>query len=238
MHAESSTAAGALRWVRAVVLAGIALLTAMVAHVSAGDRLPAAGPVVALLAAVTIGVAPLLRHPASTRRIVLLLVAGEAFLHLTLSALTPGRGHGDALSTMASSVSGPMAGMNHAALERMPDVGSLPGAAWIVHGVAGMSGAHILMAEAHVLAAVAVGLWLAAGERALWTLLCMTMGPLVTAVVALLREHSAPYTGDLADRICAPTADRRELPPHPWAQASRAVTRRGPPVGAPRPLGA
>jgi hypothetical protein len=105
----------------------------------------------------------------------------------------------------------------------------------VSRAVSGLTGAHVLMAEAHLAAAVLLGLWLAAGERALWTVLCLTLGTVMTAA-ATLAGSTSMYLGDLLEQVSQATAGIRPVRPHAWALASRVVTRRGPPVGSPRPL--
>jgi hypothetical protein len=218
MDVGTATAAGALRWARAVVLATVALLTAMLAH-GAGSSLPSAPALAALLAGVTVLVAPLLRHPASTRRVVLLVAGGETCLHFALSALSQAPGDLAGPSS-AGAASDPMVGMSH-----MAHTGAF----------AGVTGPDVLMAEAHLAAAVVVGLWLAAGERALWTLLRLTLGTVLTAAEALA-GHSSMYLGSLVRPVTDATVERHPLPPPGWAWDRQVVTRRGPPAGSPRPL--
>jgi hypothetical protein len=213
MDVGTARAAGALRWARSVALAAVALVTAMLAHAGAGDRLPSGPALAALLVVVTLLVAPLLRHPASTRRVVALVAAGETGLHFALTALTHAPG---------SPMTGPMPGMSqmtHTAL------------------FVGVTGPHVLMAEAHLAAAVLVGLWLAAGERALWTLLGLTLSTVLTAA-ATLGGHTSVYLGDLVQPVTGAEVGGGPLPPQGWTLARRVVTRRGPPAGSPRPLGA
>jgi hypothetical protein len=219
MDVGTATAAGALRWARAAVLATVALLTAALAHVGAGDRLPSTPALAALLAAVTLLVAPLLRHPASTRCVVLLMAGGETCLHFALSALTHAPGGS---SSAAGSMRDPMPGMSQMAHTA---------------GFAGVSGAHVLMAETHLAAAVLVGLWLAAGERALWTLLGLTLDTVLTAA-AVLAGRTSTFSGDLLQPVTRATLQRGPLPLQRRAWASQVVTRRGPPAGPARPLGA
>jgi predicted TIM-barrel enzyme len=68
--------------------------------------------------------------------------------------------------------------------------GSAPASSHVMHHGAGashgfvmslMSGGHLVMLLAHLAAGIVVGLWLAAGERAFWTLVALTARPLVNA---------------------------------------------------------
>jgi hypothetical protein len=99
------------------------------------------------------------------------------------------------------------------------------------HLVADLTGPHAVMALAHLAAAAVVGLWLAAGERALWTLLsgaAATLTGALTALVALVRSGALAATP-------APPAPRRRtvraeaVRPHVRALAT-VVARRGPPA--------
>ena len=87
MGRVTETAGAALVWLRALVLSAVALVAGSVAHVGAHGALPAPVVLVALLALGTTGVAPLLRRPAGTARVVLLLVAGQVMVHAALTAL-------------------------------------------------------------------------------------------------------------------------------------------------------
>jgi hypothetical protein len=221
MDVGNARAAGALRWTRSVALATVALVTAMLAHVGAGDRLPSGPALAVLLVVVTLLVAPLLRHPASTRRVVALVAGGETCLHVALTTLT---------HTPGNPPSSPSAG---------PMTAPMPGMSQMTHTAlfAGVMGPHVLMAEAHLAAAVLVGLWLAAGERALWTLLGLTLSTVLTAAATVAR-HTSVYLGDLVQPVTGTEVEGSPLPPQRWTLTRRVVTRRGPPAGSPRPLGA
>jgi hypothetical protein len=231
-----------LRWVRAALIAGVALGAGTVAHASAGGLLPRAGVLAGLVVLATIGCAALLGRPASLRRIVLLVAGGQSAWHLLLTAVAGHRG------TTAHPVS-------HAALQQpspvapmapVPRTGSLhdltvgqaptPGADavaphWVEHIAQDLTGANLLMAMAHLAAAAFIGWWLSTGEQALWSLIC------------LMRQRSA----DLVRRLLAatsptpvlnptrPTTARtpsRERPGDRW-QTGRRPARRGPPAPLP-----
>lgn len=80
---------------------------------------------------------------------------------------------------------------------------------------------HLPMFLAHTVVAVLVGLWLAAGERALWSLLSLVFD----AVVALL---VMPAGVPVVARRRAPLRRRPATPPS-LARVGRTVVRRGPP---------
>ena len=138
-----ASASGPMLWGRALLLATVALLAGTLAHVGAHGLVPGPAVMAGLLLVGTALCAPLLRTEASRTRVVLLVVLGQAGVHVVLTAL--GGHHGEE----------PAAGH---------------GPEWLEHLTADLSGPHALMAVAHAAAAGLVGLWLAAGERALWSL--------------------------------------------------------------------
>jgi hypothetical protein len=92
------------------------------------------------------------------------------------------------------------------------------------------------MLDAHLVAMAVVGLWLAAGERALWTLFALAIRPFADAVQSLLRAPiSSPTAFVLVEdgRVAFEESSRRPFRETP---AARRVTRRGPPASAPHPL--
>lgn len=140
---STASARGPMLWGRALLLAGVALLAGTLAHVGAHGVVPGPAVMAALLLVGSALCAPLLRVEASRTRVVLLVVLGQAGVHVVLTAL--GGHHGEEPST------------GH-------------GPEWLEHLTSDLSGPHALMAMAHAVAAGVVGLWLAAGERALWSL--------------------------------------------------------------------
>jgi len=146
------SANGALLWCRAALLASVALLAAALAHLGADGRLPGPLVLVVLLVTGTALCAPLLRREASRARVCALLVLGQAGVHVVLTALSGHAGHPG------------MPAADHAEHHAAG-----PGSA-LEHLTSDLSGPHAVMAVAHALAAVVVGLWLASGERALWAL--------------------------------------------------------------------
>jgi len=138
-----ATASGPMLWGRALLLATVALLAGTLAHLGAHGLVPGPAVMAALLLVGTALCAPLLRTEASRARVVLLVVLGQAGVHVVLTAL--GGHHGEEPAT------------GH-------------GPEWLEHLTSDLSGPHALMALAHAAAAGLVGLWLAAGERALWSL--------------------------------------------------------------------
>lgn len=169
-------------WVvgRALALAAVALAAGSLAHLGADGRLPGPGALAALLLLGTTAAVPLLRRPASTARVVTLLVAGQAGVHLALTLLA---GHHDD----GVVGHGPLAALHHLAEDA--------------------TGPHAAMALAHTAAAALVGLWLASGERALWTVLDLLVAPLAgRSLPTLPVRRPAP-----AVVVLAPSGPRRVL---------------------------
>ncbi len=241
-----------LRWCRAAVLAGIAMAAGTVAHVQADGLLPGKSVLVVMLICLTTGTAMFLGRPASRLRVVMLLVAGQTFVHGALTALTGHRGdppltHADPLpvapvaSSLPASAGGGGSGRRVGSLmdqlqarppTERPVQLSVPDP--IQHLIADLTGAHALMALAHVGAAVVVGLWLAKGERALWTLLALGA---VRAGVAIGPRLGALRTAlAMTQRIAHASGSLMRLPvdlaPRVMSDARAVVRsrpRRGPP---------
>lgn len=222
-----------LRRLRAVVLAVVATALGSVAHALAGGRLPGVVGYAVLLALLVLAAAPLLARAASTRRVVALVVVGQTLVHTVLTATS---GHaGDGVGAATHSAARPV--IPESVLTSTHRVGTLAdqlhpqpaggdgGAAvpdWVLHLLADLQPAQLPMALAHLLAAVGVGLWLASGERALFTLLTLAavpllrlLAPLVPATPVRPRAPRAAHTVHLL---------RREV------LLASSVARRGPPV--------
>lgn len=174
---------------RALVLAGVITGTGTVAHTSAGGLLPGPGWL-AYLFLTTLAVSALaLREEAPTWRLVSLLVIGQSLVHLFLSA-TAGHRH----------------------IAGQPDEHGL--GAFLADQLA-----HGPMMLAHLAAAAVVGLWLAAGERAVWDLLTL-------ALATILRLPGPPLPPRVRPGVPALAHARRPLPTPLLPSAPR----RGPPV--------
>lgn len=240
----------ATRWARALLLAGVALLTGVIAHVGAGGLLPGPGVLVALLAGCTAAAGCLLGRPASTLRIVALVMAGQTFIHGVMTALGGHRGDppltdvatSSALPTEMAAAGGRRVGSLYdqvygSAAQSGADAGaalSIP--APVQHLIADLTGANAVMALAHLAAAALVGLWLAVGERALWTvvtLLAETARPVVAGLLIAFARASAHVC--LAREILA---HARRTGSERWPTRlrrtpdllARSVVRRGPPA--------
>ena len=133
-----------LLWLRSLVLSAVAMGTGATAHVAADGLLPPPTALLLLLLAGTLVTAPLLRCPASTLRVVMLIVLGQTAVHGALAAMAGHRGE--------------HASHGHGLLSEL-------------------AGPETLMALMHVAASVLVGLWVAAGERALWSLVRLAAPP-------------------------------------------------------------
>lgn len=236
-------------WLRAAVLGPVVLLSGAVSHVAADGLLPSPVVMAVALVACTALSAAFLRSRASALRLVALVVGGQAATHLLLSATA---GHQDAASA-AAPANGPAAGP---ALQAVADdagrrVGSLADHFDAASAAGGRAGEAVtagptsqvlghlvdhtlaqgpLMLLAHTLGAVALGLWLAAGESALWHLLVLASvraRVAVTLQVALLPLHASALGGlDAARRLPVPPL---LLLPLERTLPHRLVTRRGPP---------
>lgn len=231
----------ALRWTRALFLAVVALCTGAMAHASANGILPGRAELAALLVVCAVGAAALLGRPASTRRVVLLLLACQTFIHAGLTALAGHRGDPLPAHAATSLVSQPLrvpigTGRRMGSLFDQVAVAQPAGGSidltvpyWLQHIIADMTGQHALMAVGHLAAGALVGLWLAAGERALWTLVSLTTQLVVTRLdwlaggTRLLAATVTSRVGGTASFI-----EDDDRPPDRWV-LSRNVARRGPP---------
>jgi len=163
-----------LRWVRALTLASVMLAAGLSGHVAGGGTATPPSLLGPLLLVVSLAVAPFLGAPASVLRVVVLVLVAQAGLHVALSLIG---------STPAAE---PMTmGPGH----------TMPPPAQIVP-------AHLSMLAAHAAAALVVALWLAAGERAAWSLVAVVTLALadawrvvchvVTVPVAVVTVRRAP----------------------------------------------
>ncbi len=182
-----------LRWFRALVLGTVVLGFGSIAHALAGGHLPGAPALAAAGALSALVSATLLERPAGTALVVVLTVAGQALVHAWLT-LTGGH-----------------AGQHGSSADPLD------------HLLADLSPGNAPMMLAHTLAAVAVGLWLAAGERALWVVLAILGAALVVLVRHLVAVPAAPH------RSRPPSGPVDEVGPT-LRMLVRSVVRRGPPV--------
>lgn len=216
-------------WARAIGVGSIAFFLGVAGHVTADGLLP--GP---LLLSVLLGLSvllsvPMLSRPAGPLRMVALLVGGQATIHLVLSATS---GHtGDAPSVTTTHATG---GLGSLPMVDGRRVGSLQDAYDAAGGQADLAptlpvghlisdlSAHAPMMAVHLLAAALVGLWLAHGERCLWTVLALT-GRRIHAAVLLLVPVALPVARSTYGVRRALTGPRSH-----WLV--RPHSRRGPPL--------
>lgn len=221
---------------RALLLASVAMFLGVAGHVTAEGLLP--GPAVLGLLSL-VAVLPclaLLRTPAGPVRLVALLVGGQAAIHLVLSVSA---GHaGDPVSASSSTagaraslpvslphVEGRRVGSLQDSYETVTGTQSLVPSLPVGHLLSDLS-AHAPMMLVHLLAAVGVGLWLARGERCLWTLLT-----LLATVVQHLVTPLVVLAGAVVLRpLRAARTDLALVPRPPHLLLARSVVRRGPPV--------
>jgi hypothetical protein len=146
MGAVDGRAGTRVLWPRAVIVGLLTTALGGVGHASAAGRMPGATTMGFLLLSMVVLSAPLLVRQASGLRLASMLGAGQALVHLVLTA-TAGHATGHAAHATTSAGDGLVATLG-------------------AH-VAG----HAPMMAAHAGAAALVGLWLARGERALWTVI-------------------------------------------------------------------
>jgi hypothetical protein len=174
-----------------------------------------------LLLVAAVVLAPGLGSPASYLRVALLVICGQALLHVSLNVLTMPAGHSGAGMVMSGGPHGSMSmsgGMLHGS--------AASGEASLVW----MGTAHVGMLLAHLVAGLLLGLWLAAGERAAWTLLRLAARPVTEAFHMLLAAISAlAAAGAGWPRVCAVPRWVLELVLRSDACTVDCVSRRGPP---------
>ncbi|WP_248581232.1 hypothetical protein [Nocardioides sp. InS609-2] len=220
-----------LVWSRAFALAAVTMLAGIVGHLSADGLLPGVPVLTGLFVVALVLCAALLNRPASRRRIVALLVLGQTAVHVVFSATA---GHvGERVASTPHVSAGGLPSVGGRRVGSLMDsydatIGATSGVAPalpIGHLVDDLS-AHAPMMAAHLAAAALVGLWLAAGERALWSLVALAsraaLGPLAVAFAAC-RVVVAPPSP------VVPIATEPR-PPQAPALLARVVVRRGPPA--------
>ena len=219
------TASGTLLWSRAVLVGLIAAFLGTAGHVTADGLLPGPGWLVVLGASLVVFSARALRHPATALRLMVLVGAGQALVHLVLSAAAGHRGVGGDTATV---LSGP--GLDAPVVDGRR-VGSLLDAYAASQGQTRLTSAgafdplgeavvHAPMMAAHLAIAALVALWLAHGERCLWTVIALAAG-----VLLALLDRAVPLP---APALVRATAVRRA--PAVLRRLARSLDRRGPPL--------
>jgi hypothetical protein len=223
-------------WARAGLVGFVAFLLGVIGHVSADGLLPGPFWLLVLLGLSVALSVPMLARPASARRIVVMLVGGQTLVHLFLTVAAGHRGDprpdttrpviDSAMQSALPVVDGHRVGSLQdqyaATIGSSPPQLSLP-----VGHVASDLTAQAPKMAAHLAAAVLVGVWLAIGERCLWTLIALAsaalLRPLLLAWAVLAAHPVAPTTG-LATVPAEPPGLRL------LARLARTVVRRGPPL--------
>jgi hypothetical protein len=217
------TSDAVLRWMRALTLPSVLFFSVLAGHAAGGGAAPSGSVLVPLFVLTVAAVAPFARSPIRPAAVVALLIGGQGVLHAAFQLLSGTAG--TATTVMCGADMGGTAVSSPSGCHVMTH----PSAA--SHGFATplINGGHIAMLLGHLAAAVLVGAWLAAGERALWMVLVLAAGPVVTAwrtVTAAVRDG----VGAMIDSYLRlqlgwdlPCAARRLV----WAAG--AVSRRGPP---------
>lgn len=188
-HAEPR-ATPALLWLRASLLATVVLVTSTLAHVSADGLVPGPLGLTALLVATTVVSARFLTRRASGVKIVALLAGGQAVIHGVLTLVSGHRDPGahPVAAAQEAASSAPV-------FDRVERTGSFfdqmdaavpahaGGPDLVAGGMTTAGLGHLVehlatqspwMLLAHLVAVVGLGLWLAVGERALWTVLALS----------------------------------------------------------------
>ena len=219
-------------WLRAVFAGTFACFLGVAGHVMADGLLPGAAFLVVLYAGMVVASVPFLAQPASRLRMLLLLVGGQTFIHL---CLTLSAGHAGDPRSPAQAPAHPDLGLGGLPMVDGRRVGSFQDAFAgtsqqpattptlpIHHLVADLS-AHAPMMVAHLAAAAAVALWLAHGERCVFTVLTITARFLLRLVRLVLPvpPRTLPRLGPDAAEV----AVRFRV-----LLLGRSLSRRGPPL--------
>ena len=216
------------RWLRAVTLPSILFTSGLVSHMAAGGAIPVAPVLVPLFALTAVAAAPFARAAITPAQAVALLVGGQGLLHGAFHMLgdsavtvTTTRCH-EAIDAAGSSPTGVHPMSSH--LMTQAGAAASPGFA-----VSPMSGGHMVMPLAHLAAVVVVGAWLAAGERAFWTLLIFAARPVADAW-RTVRDTANDHLRAVV--VCSPLQTRGAPRRHATRSSvlsTSAVSRRGPP---------
>jgi hypothetical protein len=218
------TSDAVLRWVRALMLPSVLFTSGLAGHIAAGGVTPAASALVPLFALTVLAVAAFALAPISPARAVVLMVGGQGLLHAALQLF--GGPRVTATMTICGMGSGVDAVSSPTGSHLMMHSGAVA-----PHGFAmpSMTGGHLIMLLGHLAAAVVVGVWLAAGERAFGTVLVLAARPVINA----WRTVAAVARGGLGGEV---VNSPRLL--HGWSRpcaisdlvwAAGSVSRRGPP---------
>jgi hypothetical protein len=209
-----------LRWVRALTLASVMLASGLAGHLAAGGVAPASSLVLPVFVLLAAAIAPLLDAPASTPRVLVLVTAGQGLLHVVLQVLG-----GTATEIAGHSMLTPAGPGDAVTAHLLTHGAATPTGGSIVL----LGGPHLGMLLAHAAAASVVGVWLAAGERAAWTVVAVAALPVVDAWITLRELGGAETVACAVPRQPALPRWSHEVAPRPSTWAGRGVSRRGPP---------
>ena len=182
----------AMVWGRAGVLGTVAFGTGAVSHALAGGLVP--GPLTTLLVLTTcvpLAAAFLLRR-ASAVRLVVLVLAGQTYVHTLLSAL--GGHRGDPAGSGAYAVAPVRATGSGSLYDQFAATATPSGAGgddWFTHQLAHLTEQSPWMVLAHTLGAVALALFLAVGEDALWRWVALAVARTHVARTHVARARAA-----------------------------------------------
>lgn len=217
------------REVRAAVLSAVVVVVSLLAHLSGGGDRPPATVLVAVWALLAVLLSRLTQRELGLPLVLGLLTGGQLLVHLAwgeaTAATTP------TVTTAAHHMAASSGSRQH------PPNGIEPPTSAAVVGagnpITPMDDSGWAMLAAHLLAAVAVGVWLVAGERAAWQLMQVVAVVIVRSVKDLATLLGGRL-GWLCPTIAGPPAPNR----HVWLVAAEvkqptlgsSSCRRGPPA--------
>lgn len=228
MITGTTRATPVLLWSRAALLAVVVLAVSVIGHVSADGLLPGPLALLTMLVATTAVSARFLTRQASTPRLVALLVGGQVVIHgvLTLlaghaSGAVPGAGSASATSAGAAasvadgsgfvfdgrqtertgSYFDQVAAMQPVAVPSAPSGSAADHGSALAHLAEHLGTQSLAMMLAHLAVVVLLGVWLAVGERALWTVLTLTTTRLLDLVGSLGSLLTGRWAAVLLERV-------------------------------------
>jgi hypothetical protein len=170
------TSDGGLDWVRALTLPSVLFTSALAGHAAGNGAIPSTSALVPLFVLTVVAVGPFTGAPIRPARAVVLLLVGQGLLHAALQML------GGTTVTATTAMCGMGTGAAPVPAPASCHLMMHPGAAMSQGSALSLMGSgHLVMLLAHLAAAVVVGVWLAAGERAFWPVLRLAVRPVVDA---------------------------------------------------------
>lgn len=185
-HGLSVTPTPWLVWGRALLLGSVGMATGVLSHALGDGRLPGAISLGFLWVGCVLTASIFLTVRATARRLTLLVLGAQTAVHAALSALAGHRGE-EPLAIAPATVPDRVAGVGTGGAgdagrpERFHDqyealVATMPagrGNDWLAHQIDHFTAQGPAMIVAHLGGAVALGLFLAVGESAVWRLLLL-----------------------------------------------------------------